>query len=408
MWSATIVAVYIIRTAEDRKMRLTRGSGPNTIQMGSVMKNIPTDEQFLKHYDVLQKSGALKQINRQQHRIHELEELLSNAVEIFNQRSPEELVHFLISCIVDKFIPSHLAFYFYDHDGGTTVKSLAFENLKQAATPVQLSNLDDYRSFFDHYPNPIDYQLFEYTVENKELAHRFLPLNPAIIVPLIGMEGIFGLIIIGAKVMGQEYSQEEMVLLDKLIKFASISLQSKIYYNSAVTDYKTRLYNHSYFIRRLQEEIAKVKRYGNSFSILAIDVDHFKRLNDKHGHLAGDKALFDLARTLEESLREEDVLSRFGGEEFFVLLLENSLPASVYVAERLRESVEKMNISHENVLLKITVSVGVSHVTRFRLADENTLIEQADSALYTSKKNGRNRVSVYNPGLFYKAHFLRP
>ncbi len=371
------------------------------------MIDISASEEFLKNYDILQKTGVLKQLNSQQHRIHELEELLSNAVEIFNQRSPEELVHFLISCIVDKFIPSHLAFFFYDHDGGEVIKSLSFNNLRQDTPRVSLESLEEYRTFFARYPNPIDFHLFEYTVDEKALASRFQPLNPALIVPLIGMEGLFGLIVVGHKVLGEEYTHEEIILLDKLMKFASISLQNNIYYNSAVTDYKTRLYNHSYFMRRLQEEIAKVRRYGSSFSILAIDVDFFKVINDKHGHLAGDKALFQLARTLEESLREEDVLSRFGGEEFFVLLVESTLPTAVHVAERIRRDVENLRIDYEDISIKITVSIGVNHVNGSRLGNEDTLIEQADNALYTSKNSGRNRVTIYNPGFLFKAEQIR-
>lgn len=367
------------------------------------MQDALTNEAFLKHYDALQQSGALKQIHEQQHRIHDLEELLSNAVEIFNQRSPEDLVHFLISSIVDKFIPSHLAFFFYDHDAGDTIRSLSFENLRPVPSRVELSSLNPYRSFFDRYPNSIDFQLFEYSLNKPERTDIFLPLQPAIIVPLIGMEGLFGLIVIGVKMLGEEYTPDEMILLDKLMKFASISLQNNIYYTSAVTDFKTRLYNHSYFLRRLQEETAKVRRHGGTFSILAIDVDHFKSFNDKFGHLAGDRVLFSLARSLESSLREEDVLSRFGGEEFFVLLIEASLATSVQVAERIRHSVEQLRVEYEEKTLKVTVSIGVNHVNRKRIADEDALIQQADKALYASKEQGRNRVTVFSPGFLFKA-----
>jgi diguanylate cyclase (GGDEF)-like protein len=371
------------------------------------VKEIPANELFLKHYDILQETGILQQLNAQQHRIHELEELLSNAVEIFNQRSPDELVHFLISCIVDKFIPSHLVFFFKNHKNDDPITTLCFEQLRPVKPKVVLKTLDDYRHFFSRYPNPIDFHLFEYTVEQKAIANRLKILDPAIIVPLIGMDGLFGLIVIGRKVLGEEYSPEEMILLDKLMKFASISLQNKIYYTSSVTDYKTRLFNHAYFMRRLQEEIAKVKRYASAFSILAIDVDHFKVINDKHGHLAGDKALFALARTLERTLREEDVLSRFGGEEFFVLLTDNSLTRAIQVSERIRSEVEKMRVEYEDFILKLTISIGVNHVNVGRLASENELIAQADKALYTSKNNGRNQITIYNPGFLYKAQHLK-
>jgi diguanylate cyclase (GGDEF)-like protein len=387
-------------------LRKTREQG-YSFCYNRIMQDLLADEAFIKHYDALQKSGALKQIQKQQHKIHDLEELLSNAVEIFNQRSPEDLVHFLISSIVDKFIPSHLAFFFHDHDSGETIKSLSFENLRPVPPRVEMRSFKEYRSFFDRYPNSIDFHLFEYSLNEPALTDIFLPLEPAIIVPLIGVEGLFGLIVIGVKMLGEDYSPDEMILLDKLMKFASISLQNSIYYTSAVTDFKTRLYNHSYFMRRLQEETAKVRRHEATFAILAIDVDHFKQFNDKFGHLAGDKVLFSLARVLEASLREEDVLSRFGGEEFFVLLIEASLPTSVQVAERIRNSVQEMRVDYDNKPLNVTVSIGVNHVNRRRIYEESALINQADKALYVSKEDGRNRITVFSPGFLFKAEKAR-
>lgn len=371
------------------------------------MSTSPAGTAFVQNYDALAQSGVLQKVELQQQKIHNLEQLLSQAVEIFNQQSPEELVQFLTSCIVDRFIPSHLAFYFYDHDAGKSIKTLSFDNLRPASPRVQLESLNEYRDFFDHYPNSIDYQLFAYKIHDIHLAERFLPLKPAMIVPLIGREGLFGLIVIGMKVLGEEYKPDEMLILDKLMKFASISLQNNIYYTSAITDYKTRLFNHAYFMRRLREEIAYVRRNDSCFAILAIDIDNFKVFNDKYGHLAGDRILFSLARNLEENLREEDVLSRFGGEEFFVLLVQTSLPTSVHIAERLRQACEEMSIDYDGKKLQVQISIGVNHVHKECLSDENSLINQADSALYQSKNRGRNQVSIFNPGFLFKAQQIK-
>ncbi|MDY7030063.1 MAG: diguanylate cyclase, partial [Spirochaetota bacterium] len=122
--------------------------------------------------------------------------------------------------------------------------------------------------------------------------------------------------------MEGEYTDDEIVHIDRLMRFVSISLQNAIHYHSSVTDFKTQLYNHSFFMKRLTEELAKVKRYNKSMAVMLIDIDFFKQLNDRYGHLAGDKVLFELARTLEKSLRREDVVARFGGEEFVIMLPE--------------------------------------------------------------------------------------
>ncbi|MFO7848753.1 MAG: GGDEF domain-containing protein, partial [Spirochaetia bacterium] len=299
-----------------------------------ISDDFQNNPEVLNHYDLLNQLGIFDILSEYRRNIRNLEELLSDAIEIFNQQSIEELINYITTHLVDRFVPQYLQFVFTPPGHDENLKTVCFHNLKEVESPAPIKSLEPYRQFFNRYPGTIGYSLFEYSIQNPQLLKQLAPLDPEIIVPVNGPEDLYGIIVVGKKVTEGEYTNEEIIYIDRLMKFVSISLQNTIHYKSSVTDYKTRLYNHSFFTKRLAEELAKVKRYGKSISILLLDIDHFKHFNDKHGHLAGDKALFQLARQLENSTREEDVIARFGGEEFVILLPESNLTASHYVAER--------------------------------------------------------------------------
>ncbi len=356
----------------------------------------------IKHYDLLNSLGVFSYLSNCKRRIRDLEELLSDAIEIFNQDSGDSLIDYITSNIVDKFVPSFLQFVLKLHGEEQRPRTICYHNLKRVESPAPIKSLEPYSRYFSAYPGTISFSLFEYSIQNKAASEYLKPLNPEIIIPISGPEELYGMIIVGKKIVEGEYSDEEIIYIDRLLKFASLSFQNVIHYRSSVTDFKTQLYNHSFFQRRLNEELAKVKRYDNSISILLLDIDHFKQLNDQHGHLAGDKVLFHLSRTLEHTLRQEDVIARFGGEEFIVLLPESTKNAAFHVAERIRKEIEQMEIQYMEQKLSITVSIGVNHIDSTRCEQASQLIEQADKALYTSKSNGRNRVTLYKPGLLFK------
>lgn len=166
----------------------------------------------------------------------------------------------------------------------------------------------------------------------------------------------------------------------------------------AVTDELTRLYNRRYFLRRFEDEFGRAKRYGHPLACIMADVDFFKRVNDGHGHPAGDHVLKTIAGLMKEQERNSDVLARYGGEEFIVMLPETGLEGATLVAERLRSTVEAASITlDDGSKLHMTISAGVCSYSGDELAgveDFNELIRVADEALYRAKGNGRNRVEV--------------
>jgi diguanylate cyclase (GGDEF)-like protein len=157
----------------------------------------------------------------------------------------------------------------------------------------------------------------------------------------------------------------------------------------------TGLYNRRYFTERLSAELAAAQRHKRPLALLLVDVDHFKQVNDTRGHAAGDEALRMLARVLLEATRKEDVVARFGGEEFVVLARETNLAGAQVLAQRIRRDVEKARAIHEGQELALTVSIGlaVSQGAAFEKGrSEQHLLEAADRALYRAKQSGRNTV----------------
>lgn len=167
----------------------------------------------------------------------------------------------------------------------------------------------------------------------------------------------------------------------------------------ATTDWLTSLYNRRHFFRLGEEEIERARRFGSPISVVMIDIDHFKAINDTHGHSVGDEVLCAIAKRIASGLRRSDIAGRYGGEEFAVVLPETEAnSATAIVGERLREAVGARPIDTAAGPLQVTISVGVAGVALAR----ETLIEaltRADTGLYAAKRAGRNRVVRWSPEL---------
>lgn len=159
----------------------------------------------------------------------------------------------------------------------------------------------------------------------------------------------------------------------------------------AITDDLTGCYNRRHFWERSEQEWARAHRHGLPLAVLLIDVDDFKRINDAHGHHAGDLMLQTLARACDASLRSTDVLARYGGEELAVLLPQTSLSGALAMAERIRAALQHVRIDWQGQQVGATVSIGVAAMHASH-ADLKAMIHDADVALYEAKRAGRNRV----------------
>ena len=165
----------------------------------------------------------------------------------------------------------------------------------------------------------------------------------------------------------------------------------------ATLDELTGLYNRRFFLRRLHDEIERAVRYGLPLTLLLLDVDHFKRVNDTYGHQAGDAVLKALADCLVRNFpRKSDMVARYGGEEFAVVLPDTSPQNAVRLAERTRLAVSQLPIVHGSQTIGITISVGASQLGRQESVQ--SWIERTDQALYQAKTQGRDRVIAANEG----------
>ncbi len=162
----------------------------------------------------------------------------------------------------------------------------------------------------------------------------------------------------------------------------------------ASIDVLTNIYNRRYFMELFEKEINRYNRYGNTFSVMILDIDHFKSINDVYGHDIGDKVLQAFTESGKEVIRNIDVFGRVGGEEFAVLLPVTDLPSALIAAERFRTKIEQTKIPVHDEEISITVSIGIASVTQ-KKPDKEILLKQADEALYVAKKNGRNRIETF-------------
>ena len=172
--------------------------------------------------------------------------------------------------------------------------------------------------------------------------------------------------------------------------FGTMKESISLLYEAAIRDEKTGLYNSKFFETILDMEIEKVKRRQQKLSLFMIDIDYFKKINDKYGHLKADKLLVRLAEVLTKQFRKSDIISRFGGEEFFILLPETDLKKAKKITSRLRTAIKS-----DKMLKKYEIAIS-GGLTEFKKKDTKKTFEQrADKALYQAKKQGGDRfVSV--------------
>ncbi len=162
-------------------------------------------------------------------------------------------------------------------------------------------------------------------------------------------------------------------------------------YRLMTVDALTQVYNKRYFGEVLEREYNRSQRYKRELSLLLCDVDHFKKVNDVHGHLVGDGVLRQVAAEMKQRLREQDIFARVGGEELAALLPEIGLEGALVTGEKLRKIVESTAFVVEQVSVRTTISIGVATLDG-RVKDPSALYERADAALYEAKSSGRNRV----------------
>ncbi len=210
--------------------------------------------------------------------------------------------------------------------------------------------------------------------------------------PIKSRGRLIGILALGKKKSNRLYLSEDIELIKSMSNQAGIIIDNARLYSQAVTwantDGLTELYNHRHFHERLDQEIARGSRFGSIFSLILLDLDHFKTFNDNYGHLAGDEVLRRVGRCLENSVRSVDMTFRYGGEEFAVILPGTRLNDALKAAERIRNMIEA---KASPATIPVTASLGVATWPIDGMTKQD-IIGRADTALYQAKQSGRNRV----------------
>jgi diguanylate cyclase (GGDEF)-like protein len=216
-------------------------------------------------------------------------------------------------------------------------------------------------------------------------------------VPLFMYGGCEGVIAVQSS-HPDAFRADHQRLLESMALQIAAALQNAHLYELAMVDGLTGLFMRRYFDARIEEEIERSKRYGTAFSVVMMDVDDFKRLNDTHGHLIGDRVLRGIADVVKSQMRGVDTAARYGGEEIAVILPRTEMVNAYTVGERIRAAIAELRITTDGETpeaLRVTASFGIASYPDSKATSGEDLVRRADRALYRAKKTGKNRVELF-------------
>ena len=349
-------------------------------------KKIKSDNDFFEISQLVQKQISYAVLNFKSGEKMKLNtkfyQTIRNIAKIIETQYELSYILPILGEMIDSFIYEHLIYIFIKNKSKKEFKLVWPANIK-------------------------DSKIYEYLEE--------LTPKSGVVIERDGKVGIFPLLseqkLLGAVVAYNPFdklNENEINYPDEISKQASITIERASEYmkilKDATLDALTGLNNRHQFALRLREETASAKRQNTPLCCIMTDIDFFKKVNDTYGHAVGDCVLKNVARTIKKELRENDIPSRYGGEEFAILLPYTTLEEAQLVAQRLRSAIEKkkINIEEYNIegvkQLSVTISIGVSQYDK-KMKEPQELYQNADKALYSAKENGRNRVVVYDENL---------
>lgn len=292
-----------------------------------------------------------------------------------------------------RIAPSEIVFFI--------AKGKEFEVLRQLGIPAQKKKIFTLKG-----------TLLDMVVKNKEpfylsdVRHYRSPIMPfktdnlgsVFVLPMLYEKEILGMLaLLSEKINALNPYQIE--LLEVLGNQASTSIANARFHAEierlAITDGLTGLFNHRHFQERLSQEFSRIDRFSEPLSVLIIDIDHFKKINDTYGHPVGDAVLKGVADKIRKTIRNIDISARYGGEEFAVILIGTDERGAMNMAERLRKAVMNKTFSADKNTFNVTISIGISTYTK-GIKRKEELIEKADKALYQAKRGGRNRSILWS------------
>ncbi len=336
-------------------------------------------------------------------------ELVDILHEVTGELSPEEIFRILARRVARALDISRCSVILARPGDELGVVATAFDNPGLRNFPIRLDRYPEIRAALDQgvpvlveegAANP----LFGEIRKVWEAEGLTVPVSSAIALPFTLDRTQLGVFFLRTSGSEPPLSHHDIEFADTVIRAAVAAIQRAQLLETtradkarlealATTDSVTTLLNRRALVDRLTHEMERARRYATPLALLMVDLDHFKDINDTHGHLVGDEALREVARVLQGAVRNVDVVARYGGEEFAIVLPETSNEGAVAFAERVRERVAEHLFANERLpSLRITVSVGVASVPSVDIESVEDFFARSDEALYRAKAGGRNQV----------------
>lgn len=223
--------------------------------------------------------------------------------------------------------------------------------------------------------------------------------NNCVIVPLICQNGVVGVLNLSDKIDADSFTCGDIALIELFSQLVGASIGNiKLFEKTqlqATTDGLTGFVNHKTFYDILEKELWRSRRYGGQISMIMIDIDNLKKINDTYGHRAGDKVIKTISRKIKECVRQIDITARYGGDEFAVILPNTSLGDAIVVAERMVNAVSNSPVSWKKEQIPLSVSIGLGEYDAETTPEDIT--SYSDEALYTAKQAGKNTIRIFEP-----------
>lgn len=251
---------------------------------------------------------------------------------------------------------------------------------------------------------PLSPEYIKEVCPESEALSLLTNLNATMVIPLSQKNHMNGLLFLGERLVFDSdttYTESEKKQIMEIGDLAALAINNAILIERSSTDMMTKLKLKYFFYNVLSDKLYEAMEHKNQLSVIMFDIDFFKKFNDTYGHECGDYVLKEVASIIKSSLREYDLASRYGGEEFTVLLSNTGKEEAITVANRIRTNIEEHEFCFEQQNMNVTISGGVSmfDYDTNQITDPQELVSQADQGLYMSKRNGRNQISFADPSV---------
>jgi diguanylate cyclase (GGDEF)-like protein len=334
-------------------------------------------------------------VQRQVNNIEDFFEAFAHTVDSSSNLNDRKLgMSTLINKILFHVHAEECILYLFGEGGGTLQRSYSTGNIKDLDLFEQRANSSIVERVFG---TGMPYVNNDYSFELRvPFSKDSVFISSILCYPLVNKGGTIGVFELLNKTTGA-FTREDQAMIEMMLNPLAVAIRTvEMFENSerlTITDDLTKLYNYRYLMTYLQADVKRCLRYKKKVSLLFIDVDGFKRINDTFGHLVGSQALAEMGQVFRRIVRETDVVGRYGGDEFVIVLPETPLNGAMVIAERIRKKVEECEFVAQNLSIRLTVSLGVANCPKHTLTAEG-LIKKADAAMYRAKELSKNSIKI--------------